>query len=370
MLIILTSILIHSPHLIFRKMSFYLNLKRVQISSTKILLTTIIFSITGCADRHFLSINRTVANDLKFNSVKVVVIDAQFEEIPFTERQVYISSSRILKKGKLKVDKKIVLNALSESFSFDEKIVFTLDEYNKIKKDLKYIRPLEGFKEPDLHSLIRLKISFGIQTGNYEREKKYNFFRKSTRCQRIKNPPKDYKPCVRIEDSSWDEIRLEKNATGHVDLLYSGEIYLNSNDEFIHHRSINGSQIIKTLYQDENIINKNIASGLGTIISNELGLVNLKIRLEIDESNHNQAINLLKLGKIEAARKLLEEDVESNIFNSSTDYYNLGLIYHSYGDTAIAADYYSKAINAGGYKRMYVDALRNIKVLDEKSTLD
>ena len=72
---------------------------------TKILLLIIVLSITGCADRHFLSINRTVANDLKFNSVKVVVIDAEFEEIPFTERQVDISSSRILKKGKLKVDK-------------------------------------------------------------------------------------------------------------------------------------------------------------------------------------------------------------------------------------------------------------------------
>ena len=336
----------------------------------KILLLIIILLITGCADRHFLSINKTVANDLKFNSVKVVVIDAQLEEIPFTERQVDISSSRILKKGKLKVDKKIVLNTLSESLSFDNKIVFTLDEYNKIKRDLKDIRPLAGFKEPSLHSLIRLKISYGIQTGNFERERKYKFFRRSRRCQRIKNPPKDYKPCVRIEDSSWDEIRLEKNATGHVDVLYSGEIYLNTNGNFIHHRSINGSQIINTLYQDEHVINQSIASGLGPIISNELGLVNLKIRLEIDESNHNEAIDLLKLGKIELARKLLEEDVESNIFNSSTDYYNLGLIYHSYGDTVIAADYYSKAINAGGYKRMYVDALRNIKVLDEKTTLD
>ena len=272
---------------------------------TKILLLIIVLSITGCADRHFLSINRTVANDLKFNSVKVVVIDAEFEEIPFTERQVDISSSRILKKGKLKVNKKIVLNTLSESLSFDDKIVFTLEEYNKIKKDLKVIRPLAGFKEPRLHSLIRLKISYGIQTGNFERERKYRFFRKSRRCQYIKNPPKDYKPCHETENRSWEEIRLEKNASGKVDVLYSGEIYLNTKGNFIHHKSINVSQIINTSYQDEHAINQSIACGLVPIISNELGLINLKIRLEIDEGNHNEAIDLLKNGKIELARKLL-----------------------------------------------------------------
>ena len=78
---------------------------------------------------------------------------------------------------------------------------------------------------------------------------------------------------------------------------------------------------------------------------------------------------MLKQGKIDLARKLLEKDVDTNIFKSSADYYNLGLIYHSYGDTKIAADYYTKAINAGGYKRMYVEALKNIKVLNEETTL-
>ena len=34
------------------------------------------------------------------------------------------------------------------------------------------------------------------------------------------------------------------------------------------------------------------------------------------------------------------------------------------------ADYYEKAISAGGYKRMYIDALKDIKVLDETSNLD
>ena len=334
------------------------------------LFLIIILSITGCADRHFLSINKNISNDSKFNSVKVIVIDVELEEVPYIERVVGLNNSRIIKKGKLNVDKKIVLNALSESLSFDDKTVFTLDEYNKIKKDLGVIRPAAGHKEPSLHSLIRLKISYGIQTGFYEKEEVFRFFRRTTRCRYIKNPPADYEPCVKSEDRAWDEIRLDKNADGFVDVMYSGEVYLNKNGNFIHHKSINGYQNIKTSYQDEQAINQSIASGLGPIISNELGLINLKIRLEIDEGNHNNAIDWLKRGKIEVARKLLEKDVEANIFNSSTDYYNLGLIYHSYGDTKIATDYYSKAINAGGYKRMYVDAINNIKVLNEKSTLD
>ena len=336
---------------------------------TKILLLIMILSITGCADRYFISINKNISNDEKFNSVKVVVIDAELEEIIFTERQVDLNNNRIIKKGKLKVDKKIVLNALSESLSFDDKIVFSLDEYNKIKKDLNMIRPLSGYKEPRLHSLIRLKISYGIQTGFYEREKVFSFYRKTTKCQIVNNPPKDYKPCVETEDTTWDKIRLYNNASGFADVLYSGEIYLNNNGNFIHHKSINGSQNINTPYQDEHAISQSIASGLGTIISNEIGLINLIINLEIDEGNHNEAIDLLKQGKIDLARKLLEEDVETNIFKSSADYYNLGLIYHSYGDTKIAADYYTKAINAGGYKRMYVEALKNIKVINEETTL-
>ena len=75
------------------------------------------------------------------------------------------------------------------------------------------------------------------------------------------------------------------------------------------------------------------------------------------------------MGNIEEARRKLEDDVENNFFNSSTDYYNLGLIYHSYGHVNIALDYYTKAIDAGGYKRLYVEAIKNIKVLNEESTL-
>ena len=351
------------------------NLDKGHTFCANILLLLLIISIPGCAlkkfaDRHFLTINRTVTNDIMFNSVKVVVIDVELDEIPFTERHISLNNSRILRKGKLKVDKKIVLNALSESLSFDNKIVFTLEDYNKIKKHLNVIRPSAGFKEPSLHSLISLKISYGIQTGSFEREKIYSFFRKSRTCRYVKDPPKDYIPCVTNVDRTWDEIRLIKHATGNVDLLYSGEIYLNTNGNFMHHRSINGYGNIKTPYQDEKALNQSIASGLGSIIRNEMGLVNLKIRLEIDESNHNKAIALLKDGKIELARNLLEEDVESNIFNSSADYYNLGIIYHSYGDTRIAADYYTKAVSAGGYKRMYVSAMKYIKALDEANTVD
>ena len=99
----------------------------MRINLTKNLLLIMILSITGCADRYFISINKNISNDEKFNSVKVVVIDAELEEIIFTERQVDLNNNRIIKKGKLKVDKKIVLNALSESLSFNDKIVFTLD---------------------------------------------------------------------------------------------------------------------------------------------------------------------------------------------------------------------------------------------------
>jgi len=337
---------------------------------TNILLLLIIISIPGCADKYFLSIHKTVTNDVMFNSVEVVVIDVELEEVPFTERKVGLNNSRIIKKGILIVDKRIVLNSISESLSFDNKIVFTLQDYNKIKKDLNVIRPVSGYKEPKLHSLIRLKLSYGIQTGLFERENKYRFFRNSRRCQYVKNPPKGYKACVRTEDRTWDEIRLMKSGMGFVDLLYSGEIYLNNNGRFIHHKSFNGYETIETPYQDQHSINQSIASGTGSIIINEFGLINLQIKLEIDESNHNEAIDLLKNGKIELARKLLEEDIETNIINSSTDYYNLGIIYHSYGDTKIAADYYGKSINAGGYKRMYVSALKYIKVLDDSNILD
>ena len=102
------------------------------------LFLIIILSITGCADRHFLSINKNISNDLKFNSVKVIVIDVELEEVPYIERVVGLNNSRIIKKGKLNVDKKIVLNALSESLSFDDKTVFTLDEYNKIVGDVNF----------------------------------------------------------------------------------------------------------------------------------------------------------------------------------------------------------------------------------------
>ena len=67
---------------------------------------------------------------------------------------------------------------------------------------------------------------------------------------------------------------------------------------------------------------------------------------------------------------MLEQDIDSNWFASSTDFYNLGLIYHTYGELKIASKYYERAIKAGGYKRIYIDALNNLEVLDAESTLE
>ena len=50
------------------------------------------------------------------------------------------------------------------------------------------------------------------------------------------------------------------------------------------------------------------------------------------------------------------------LIDSHCHFYNLGLIYHTYGDTKIASDYYSKAIQIGGYKRIYIEALKNINL--------
>lgn len=323
----------------------------------------------GCADRHLLQLERKITNDSKFNKTKTVVVDLEFSEIDYSERIVSLHSNRVFKKGALPQNKKIIIDALSESLSFDGKSVFSLEEYQRIKKDLRKIRPAAGYKDPKPDALIRLKVSYSIQTGRYEKERVYNFYRKETRCRYLKKPPKKYKPCRDTENSTWDEIRLDRNASGLVDLWYSGDVYLNENDQYIHHRSLNGYQSITTPYQDEKVLNQSIAAGLGLIISNNLGTVDLAVRLEIDEGNHNEAIEWLKRGEIEVARKILEKDVTENMFESSTDYYNLGLIYHIYGDFEIAREYYAKAINAGGYKRMYVEALKNIKVLNEKSTL-
>ena len=325
--------------------------------------------LQGCADRHFIQLERQITNDSRFNSAEVVVVDLEFGEIDYTERIVSLNDSRVVNKGILNQNKKIIIDALSESLSFDGKSVFSLEQYQKIKKDLKEIRPAAGYKEPQLSALIRLKVSYGIQTGRYEREQVYGFYRKATRCQYLKNPPKGYNACQELENSTWDEIRLNRNASGLIDLWYSGDVYINENDQYTHHKSLNGYQLIETSYQDEKALNQSIAAGLGPIISNNIGTVDLAVRLEIDEGNHNDAIEWLKRGKIEVARKILEKDVTENMFGSSTDYYNLGLIYHTYGDFEIAIEYYVKAINAGGYKRMYVEALKNIKVLNEKSTL-
>jgi tetratricopeptide (TPR) repeat protein len=397
--------------------------KRMLSNKLIILLYAVFVSIVlhGCADRHFLQLERKITNDLKFNKAKTVVVDLELDKIDFSERRISLHSNRVIKKGILPQNKKIIIDALSESLSFDGKSVFSLEEYQRIKNDLRKIRPAAGHKDPKLDALIRLKISYSIQTGRYEKERKYNFYRKETRCQyldnplledpvsvtslqiptktdilnlalplsnekplatfsdpslpveashlHLKKPPKKYKPCRATANSTWNEIRLDQNALTLIDLWYSGDFYINENDQYTHHKSLNGYQLMRTPYQDEKILNQSIAAGLGPIISNNIGTMNLTVRLEIDEGNHNAAIAWLKQGEIEVARKILEKNVIENMFESSTDYYNLGLIYHTYGDFEIAKEYYTKAINAGGYKRMYVEALKNIKVLNEKNTL-
>ncbi len=338
------------------------------LSTNLIIALSILLLLSSCA-RNFISVEKELSNDLKFNSTKFVILDLDIQNSNYIERYVTLNESKVIKSGMLKPDIKIIMGALQESLSFDGKSVLTKKQYENFKENFKYLRPNSGYKNPQLDALVKLKISYNVQTGRYEREKVYNFYRRSKRCQYLKNPPPKYEACQWTEDTSWDEVRLEKNAYGLVDIAYSGEIFINEKDEFTHHRSFDGNQIIKTPYKDENILSQNIAAGLGPVISNSLGKQVLSMNLEIDEGNHNNAIDFLLMGNIEEARRKLEDDIENNFFNSSTDYYNLGLIYHSYGDLNIALDYYTKAIEAGGYKRLYVEAIKNIKVLNEESTL-
>ena len=60
-------------------------------------------------------------------------------------------------------------------------------------------------------------------------------------------------------------------------------------------------------------------------------------------------------------------DISSNNEEAISNYFLAFKMPDIYGEVKI--EYYTKAINAGGYKRMYVEALKNIKVLNEKNTL-
>ena len=91
----------------------------------------------GCADRHLLQLERKITNDSKFNKTETVVVDLEFSEIDYSERIVSLHSNRVFKKGALPQNKKIIIDALSESLSFDGKSVFSLEEYQRIKKDLR-----------------------------------------------------------------------------------------------------------------------------------------------------------------------------------------------------------------------------------------
>ena len=55
-----------------------------------------------------------------------------------------------------------------------------------------------------------------------------------------------------------------------------------------------------------------VANGLGRLISNEMGALNLNLRLEIDEGNHSDAIDLLKMGELEEAGIFLKKLLRSS----------------------------------------------------------
>lgn len=329
----------------------------------------LLLMVGGCS-RHFVEIQRTVSNDPALVRAQVLVVEVEADPADFAELAVSTRSGQVLRSGQVPLDSEVVAAAVAETLSFDGKSVLTRAEYERIRSGLQTLRPTSGFRSPDIEALIRLRVQVGLQTGAFEQEGVLGFYRRASRCQYLKNPPPKYQACQKTEDSAWDEIRVTSGATGKVSLSYSGAIFLNEADEFRLHRSLSGSGVLETPYEDEAALAQKVAGGLGRLLANELGTLALKLRLEIDEGNHSEAIDLLKAGKLEEARTVLEQAVQDPLFESSTDLYNLGLIYHAYGDRVVAADYYGKAIAAGGYKRLYVDALRNLKALDAETTLD
>jgi hypothetical protein len=332
-------------------------------------LAGLLLLLGGCST-HYVEVQRTVSNDPAFTKARVVVVEVVSDPVHFAELSVSPGSGRVSRSGQLSLDTEVLSAALAESLSFSGKSVLTKAEYEKIRIGLQALRPSSGFRLPQVDALIRLHLQVGLQSGLYEQERVFAFYRRARRCRYLKDPPPKYQPCQETENSTWEEIRVASGASGWASVGYSGEVFLNEADEFRLHRSLSGGGVIPTAYEDERAMAQKVANGLGRLISNEMGTLTLKLRLEIDEGNHSDAIDLLKEGKLEEARRFLEQEVEDPLFESSTDYYNLGLIYHAYGDRVVAAEYYGKAIAAGGYKRVYVDALRNLRTLDAETTLD
>ena len=60
--------------------------KRMLSNKLIILLYAVFVSIVlhGCADRHFLQLERKITNDLKFNKAKTVVVDLELDKIDFS----------------------------------------------------------------------------------------------------------------------------------------------------------------------------------------------------------------------------------------------------------------------------------------------
>ena len=99
-----------------------------------------------------------------------MVLDLDIENSNYIERYVTLNESRVVESGEFKPNVNIILGALQESLSFDGKSVLTKKQYENFKENFKYIRPSSGYKNPQLDTLVKLKISYNVQTGRYEKD--------------------------------------------------------------------------------------------------------------------------------------------------------------------------------------------------------
>ena len=75
-----------------------------------VLLLTVLV-ICNCS-RHYLEINRRITNDPDFTAAKNVAIEVQVDDVPYVEREVFVSSNRTLKRGKLNLDPEFIEDIL------------------------------------------------------------------------------------------------------------------------------------------------------------------------------------------------------------------------------------------------------------------
>jgi tetratricopeptide (TPR) repeat protein len=329
------------------------------------LLVALLF-LSGCRTSWYIASDRKIANDPEYAKAKTILIDLDIDDIKFEEYRANFSKKRIIESGVIHIDNQIVTDIIAENLSIDGKSVLTRTDYRYIGKTFEKFRPAVGYKDPSIDLVIKLKVSFNVRSGSVSEDEVFNFYRKSTRCRYLKEPPPDYKPCKDSENRTWDKINTNHYSNGYADIIYSGVVYLNKRDNYETYLVFSGSNLMAIDYEDGKVSSLKIANGLGNILTNQIGIVDLRTRLEIDEGNHSDAIEQLKAGKLEAAKKILEQDIDS-LFQSSTDLYNLGIIYHSLGMLEIAKDYYLRAIKAGGYKHKFIEAIENLRSIENES---